>query len=236
MTIEQLIALCGTAAFLGSVHTIAGPDHYVPFIAMSQARGWSGMRTAVITLLCGVGHVLSSVLIGLIGIGIGVALGEIEAIENARGDWAAWLLTAFGVVYLVWGVRRAIRNKPHTHLHIHGVKPHAHEHNHHGDHVHVHEAGSKKPVTPWVLFVIFVFGPCEVLIPTLMYPAYKGSVWGAALVVIVFTIATLTTMTMAVLVGRRALKYVPGGKLERYSHALAGLALVVCGVSMQVGL
>ncbi len=47
---------------------------------------------------------------------------------------------------------------------------HAHEHTHDGEHAHVHESESSS-ITPWVLFVIFVLGPCEPLIPLLMFPA-----------------------------------------------------------------
>ena len=42
-------ALLSTAAILGIVHTILGPDHYVPFVAMGRARGWSLGRTLGIT-------------------------------------------------------------------------------------------------------------------------------------------------------------------------------------------
>ena len=32
-----IIILCGTAAALGFVHTLLGPDHYLPFIVMNRA-------------------------------------------------------------------------------------------------------------------------------------------------------------------------------------------------------
>ena len=53
-------ALIGIAAAAGFWHTVVGPDHYVPFIAMSRVGGWSWSRTLVITLLCGVAHILGS--------------------------------------------------------------------------------------------------------------------------------------------------------------------------------
>ena len=30
-----------TAVSIGFVHTLVGPDHYLPFVAMSAARNWS---------------------------------------------------------------------------------------------------------------------------------------------------------------------------------------------------
>ena len=73
-------------------------------------------------------------------------------------------------------------------MHANGTM-HSHGHAHSGEHVHVHEetgdlgdgvrdGGS---MTPWVLFTIFLFGPCEPLIPLLMYPAAKGNMWGVGL-------------------------------------------------------
>ena len=53
-----------TAASIAFLHTLLGPDHYVVFTAMGKARSWSLARTLRITFLCGLGHVLSSVLIG----------------------------------------------------------------------------------------------------------------------------------------------------------------------------
>ena len=38
---------------------------------------------------------------------------------------------------------------------------HYHEHTHNDEHTHPHAANGKKSVTPWVLFIIFIFGPCE---------------------------------------------------------------------------
>ena len=174
---SDLTVLCWTAAFVGVAHTLLGPDHYIPFAVMARTRSWSLGRTTVITLLCGVGHILSSVLLGAIGIAAGLTLFAIESIQTVRGELAGWLLVLFGLVYTAWGVRRAVRRRPHHHVHVHeDGTVHNHNHTHEADHVHVHdqaasEATGKHPprsLAPWALFVIFLFGPCEALIPFLM--------------------------------------------------------------------
>ena len=71
---SEFVILLGTAAAIGFIHTIVGPDHYLPFIVLSKARQWSGVKTAVVTVLCGIGHLINSVLLGLIGIAIGAAV------------------------------------------------------------------------------------------------------------------------------------------------------------------
>ena len=121
-----------TAASIGFLHTLFGPDHYLPFIVMSRAGRWTMKKTALITLLCGVGHVLSSVLLGLVGVAIGTAVTKLEVIEGARGNIAAWLLIGFGFAYFVWGLHRAIKGKTHSHVHVHGEgDDHDHEHHEH---------------------------------------------------------------------------------------------------------
>ena len=110
---KELSALLVTAASLGFVHTLIGPDHYLPFIMMAASRKWSLVKTSLVTFLCGLGHVASSVVLGALGIVLGTAVMRLESVEAFRGDLAAWALTAFGLVYFVWGVRRAYKNKPH---------------------------------------------------------------------------------------------------------------------------
>jgi len=197
---------------------------------MSKARKWSLPKTSIITILCGIGHVLSSVLLGFIGIGLGIAVFKLEAIEAFRGDIAAWFLLIFGFTYFVWGLRRAIRNRPHKHFHEHHDEDaHAHVHAHSAEHVHPHEAKAKTNITPWILFTIFVFGPCEPLIPILMYPAAKGNMASVIMVTTVFGITTISTMLAMVMVFSFGLAKLPLRRLERYSHALAGLVIFLCG-------
>ena len=106
---DEVIVLAGTAAGIGFIHTILGPDHYVPFIVMSKARGWSARKTAIVTSLCGFGHVASSILLGIVGLFLGIMVFKLESIESFRGDLAGWLLVTFGFVYLLWGIRYAVR-------------------------------------------------------------------------------------------------------------------------------
>ena len=232
------VYLIGLAAFTGVVHTVMGPDHYVPFIVMAQSRRWSLTKTLAVTLACGLAHVLSSVLLGAIGVAVGLAVGGLNAVEAARAEVAGWLLLGFGLAYTVWGIRRAILDRPHGHLHLHadGIV-HRHPEGHIKTHTHEHtEEQTRSTLTTWTLFTIFIFGPCEPLIPQLMYPAATRSWWGLWVVVAVFALATIGTMTVVVAAGYAGLKRIPLARLERYTHAAAGLAIVVCGLAIKMGL
>ncbi len=230
---NEILLLAGTAATIGFFHTILGPDHYLPFIVMAKARKWTMLKTSWVTVACGIGHVGSSIVLGIIGFTFGIALGKLELFEGLRGNIAAWAFVLFGLAYFIWGLRRAIINKPHKHTHLHNDGTmHVHEHSHHNDHDHVH----KKNITPWILFTIFVLGPCEPLIPVMMYPAAQTSTAGMIFIAVIFAIITIVTMLAIVLLATYGFSFVKFGKLERYTHALAGAIVLLSGIAILMGL
>ena len=234
MISSEMWILAGTAVFLGFFHTLVGPDHYLPFIAMARARQWPMRKTLAIAFFSGLGHVLSSVLLGFVGLGLGIAVGRLEAAESWRGDAAAWLFIGFGFAYLIWGLHRAVRNKPHHHVHAHADgEVHEHHHQHESEHAHVHDRKEKAGITPWILFTVFVFGPCEPLIPLVMYPAARHSLMGVILVAALFAIATIATMLTIIAFSAWGLGFVRLGRLERYAHALAGAAILLSGLAVR---
>ncbi len=239
---SEMYILSLTAASIALVHTLFGPDHYLPFVVLARARKWSKARTVWMTILCGIGHVGSSVLIGFIGITAGIALSKLNYFESVRANIAGWLFIGFGLFYALWGLRRAIKNKPHTHAHYHlRGKKHVHEHTHSSEHTHVHEKDEGvnsdkieyKTLTPWVLFVIFVFGPCEPLIPLVMFPAMRHNLMGVLSVTTVFSVVTILTMLLVVLLLSSGLQLVKIDKLEKFTHALAGSTIFLSGVAIQ---
>ncbi len=231
---EEIGILITTAATIGFLHTLLGPDHYLPFIVMARARQWSRVKTIWITAACGLGHVGSSVVLGFVGVLLGIGVNRLVDLESARGGLAAWVLIGFGLAYMLWGIRKAIRNRPHSHLHPHlDGSVHVHTHTHGSEHAHVHEADGKKSLTPWVLFLIFVLGPCEPLIPLLMYPAAENSMAGVLAVSVVFSLVTITTMVSVVVISLMGISFLPLGKLERYMHALAGALILLSGIGIR---
>lgn len=231
---DPIVFLCLTAASLGFFHTLLGPDHYLPFILMARARKWGVAKTLWITSLCGFGHIGSSVLIGLIGVLFGLGVTSLTNVESLRGEIAAWALISFGLIYAIWGVRNVLRKETHSHHHVHsdGIIHH-HSHNHHEDHLHLHENKKGDSLTPWVLFVLFVLGPCEPLIPLLMYPSATESLWGVVLVTAIFGMTTLITMLMMVFFSLKAFSFLPLKPLERFSHVIAGCVICFSGIGIR---
>jgi len=229
---NELMILLVSAASLGVVHTLLGPDHYLPFIVLSKARKWTRTRTLWITFISGVGHVGGSVILGLIGIGMGISLSRLEAIEASRGSLVGWMLIAFGLLYTAYGIYKYVKRGAHMHLPAF-LRPRSIRHAHlHLDvkELEKEDAGS---LTPWILFLIFVFGPCEVLIPMLIYPAANQSGLGVFLVALVFGIATVGTMMLVVYLGYRGLSLVSLKGREYQFHLIAGLVILLAGAGMQ---
>jgi len=262
---NELQILIMSAAFLGFIHTLLGPDHYLPFIVLSKARKWTQSKTLWITFISGIGHIGGSVILGIIGVALGISLTRLEAIEAHRGNIVAWLLIGFGLLYSIYGIKKYITNGGHFHLpkfmvprkirnlyhlsthnndafhkhsHTH-QNEHKHEHNNEQvknevhAHQHTHQPEDITNITPWILFLIFVFGPCEVLIPLLIFPAANHSAFGIAAVSAVFGIATISTMLLTVYLGFKGSSFFKIKNGEKYFHLIAGVVILFSGLGMQ---
>ncbi len=241
MQSSQHILLFG-AATVALIHTLIGPDHYLPFVVLGRAEGWPLRKTLLWTGICGAAHVLSSVVVGMLGVALGWALSGVQRFEGARGHIASIALIGFGLIYFLWGLWRARRGHSHVHIHADGslhCHPHphrvsipgaAHEQTEHEEPEHV----SSHQRTLWVLFIIFVLGPCEPLIPLLLVPASRHDLRGVAAVATLFGVITIATMLALVTAGVLGMKLLRLQRLERHAHALAGFAVLMSGVLVQI--
>ena len=226
----EISVLLTTAVTIAFVHTLIGIDHYIPFIVLGRANDWSVKKTLFIVFVCGVGHVLSSILLGFAGIALSVGVSGIVDIESIRGEIATCFLIAFGLVYTIFGIRRAIKNRTHRHvapdgstiMHTHTERSGEHE----------HESGKRKVNVFWGLFILLVLGPCEPLIPILMYPAATHNNLALIAVTVSFAGCTIATMLIAVFIGLKGIRLIKVEKLERYSHIFAGGAILSCGLAV----
>ncbi|MBN1924424.1 MAG: sulfite exporter TauE/SafE family protein, partial [Prolixibacteraceae bacterium] len=130
---------------------------------------------------------------------------------------------------------------------------HEHEHEHQHEHGHEHEhkeangltlgttyqegtTNQKVNLTPWILFLVFVLGPCEPLIPVLMYPAAQASTAGLVTVTLVFALTTISTMVGVVLAVNYGVNFIKIKILEKYTHVIAGATIALSGVLILLGL
>ncbi|MBI3308577.1 MAG: hypothetical protein HYZ79_04320 [Candidatus Melainabacteria bacterium] len=197
-------------ASLGFIHTIFGLDHYLPFIVLSKANRWSFAKTFLITALCGFAHTLSSVFIGFIGILIMQNFKKVNLVESFRGELAIWLLISIGFIYLIWGIKNA--KNPQI-------------------------INSKSNLVTFSMFVVFVLGPCEPLIPLMMHPQVSNHMFLLLSTVSIFVVITIFTMVCLVLTPLYTFKFLqfkmPVTSVN-YAHAFAGGVIFLSGLSMKL--
>ena len=231
-----LSVLLATAVTVAAGHTVIGIDHTLPFVAMGRARRWSLRRTLVITAACGLGHVASSMVLGLVGVALGSALGQLQWLQSSRASLASWSLIAFGAFFAARALVRSQRAASHAHAHAHAdgmVHDHTHDHRA-GHHVHVHATTDAAHLTVWPLFVIFVLGPCEPMIPLLMAPAALGQWVTVGLVALTFGAVTIGAMVALVAGAMHGASYLRLPALERHAELLAGVAIAGSGVAIEL--
>lgn len=219
MSIETL-TLTLTALTIGVMHTALGPDHYVPLVALAKAKKWPLGKTLAITAGCGVGHIAGSFLLGLVGV-LGLATINVEGFESVRGNVAALLLTLAGALYFLWGLYVGWRSGERD---LHQATDHGHSH-------------GKMTLA---VAVVFLLGPCEALVPILMYPAATAATFvdrmlAITLVVGAFSLATVLTMLVCVAALYLGLQNRGLGWVQRFRHAWAGFAVFCCGVGVLLG-
>jgi sulfite exporter TauE/SafE len=228
MPAENSIFISSSIA-VALLHTLSGPDHYLPFIALSRSKNWSFAYTLFWTLICGIGHVGSSVILGLAGAGLGWNMEKMLHIENIRGGISGWAFIVLGLVYMIWGLHQANKNISHKHFEsdVEG-NMFVFEHNH----VSISKPIQKHKVTPWVIFIIFLLGPCEPMIPLLFAPAAQHSITGMITLIVSYTFFTLLSMMVMVTLGLKGIAFSKINQMEKHMHAIAGFTILICGAGM----
>ncbi len=207
-----LLSIVATGFTVAFFHA-ALPTHWLPFVLVGRAQGWSAGRIAAVTAVAGTGHVAFTVVLGALVAGAGLA------IEHWLGAFApyvaAGLLFALGAFYLgrhAVAVRR-LAGAPA----LEATAP--------------RYASDRAAVGALVL--LLTVSPCEAFLPIYLSAASYG--WGAfALlsgVLAVATAAGMTVFTTAFLLGAKRLKL---QSLERYDSLILGGVLCLLGVAVLV--
>ena len=210
---SDFAALVYTSVAVGVGYTLFGVDHYLPIVVLSRTNGWSGSKTFWVVIACGIGHVASSLALGLAGIALSAGLTTLMDIQEFRELLATWFLIVFGGIYFLWGLRQAMKCR--------NGSGHGHE---------TPSKGAKNAM--WGLLVLFVLGPCGPFIPLIMFPAAAMEPWVLAVVTAIFGVCTILTMLAATFLALRGIRLIKSRWAELYSHAIAGVVLAACGLFM----
>lgn len=205
-----LIVAVGT---VGVLHTMV-PDHWAPITLLARQRGWSPSQTARAALGAGTGHILSTLLLGLIVWGAGVAVAAkfghwIEIISSAA-------LIGFGLWIAVSGWREMNAERAHEHAHSHG-------------HTHNHEDHTAAKGQRTALLLIVGSSPMIEGLPA-FFAAGKYGIGLILVMSLVFAAATIATYVALCVASVAGLGRVSLGPLEKYGEVLSGLFIAAVGV------
>lgn len=206
MSSAFLLTLAATGFSVAVMHA-AIPTHWLPFVMIGRARGWSRRQILGAVALAGGGHVLATTVLGIALARFGVELHE--SFEEAFHWGVAGILIALGA----WLAFRA---------------PHGRACNHcRGDKL-IPEATDRAAL--WGLFAALTLSPCELFLPIYLTAAPYG--WtGIACLSLVLAVATLggmLTLTALTIFGVDRLRQ---RWLAQLDQRIAGAALCVLGIA-----
>jgi len=228
-------AMVSVALATALFHTLI-PDHWLPFVLIGRARGWTIRHTMVVSGLSAGVHVVLSVLLGGLALIIGATVAGVvgETLEHA----GALLLVAFGLGYAWWAFRKG------GHFHPGGARVHAdlvreacdgHEGDSSSDHLHYHADErlivDRSASGDWWLALIIGVNPCVLVLPMVFAAASRG-VGAVALVSLAYALPTAGLM-----IGMSALGVAGGRQVRlplaaRYMELASGLLIALLGAVM----
>lgn len=213
-----------TAASVAFLHSLANPSHYMPFVALGKARGWGIWRTVSAAALCGLGHVLGFAAVAAVGFALGRGLDLFRAFAEHGEFYAGLAFLLFGLGYFAYGLWAGLSGAGSCggdgRLSCGGER-----------------VGVGRSKSFWILFFIFALGPCDAVLPVILYPALEGDIWALAVAGAVFYSVTVLTMSLATaaLYKGITLANFGGGFAHRWAHAISGLVIAAAAAFLLAG-
>lgn len=198
--------------FIGSVilsiiHALI-PNHWLPLIAIAKAEKWSKPVAITATLITGLSHVISSLVIGLIIGIIGYKLSE--SYTDLTEILSATILVIMGLIYIV------LDFKKNSHHHEHFKNPENLKKNSH-----------------WAIIltlsIAMFFTPC-LEIEAYYFKAGMFGWSGILLVSLVYLVITLLIMSTLVYLGLSGINKFKSHFLEHHDKLITGIVLLVLGI------
>jgi len=224
------VPLLATAVATAVLHT-AIPDHWLPFVLIGRARGWSAAQTAQVTTLAGLLHLAVSFGLAMLAFALGRAAVEAlgKSLEHATGP----LLILFGLVYAGWSWRKGGHFHPGGSL-LHGDRGcDGHEGDTSSEHLHYHADEAlirdRGRFSATGLAVLVGLNPCVLIIPVALSAAQVGRSAMIA-VFIAYGVPALLLMAVLAAVGASLTRRIPVPGAARHMEMISGLLIAVLGV------
>ena len=255
-------AMLGTIVVTGFsvafVHAVL-PTHWLPFVLAGRGQRWSHSKTMAITALAGGGHVLFTIVLGVLIAWLGIT---VDRWTGSIFPWiASGVLVLFGLYY--WfrdgHGHSHFGEDAHGHDHGHGHPhdpPHDHDHAHHehehphphgpAGHGHAHhkeppqkvvatKLGGRRGDTAVILGLIsaLTFSPCEGFLPVFVVGARYG--WmGFTVLCLILAFATVAGMLLLTWLTLKGLQHLKLEALARYEGRILGGILIALGIAVLI--
>ena len=186
------------------------PNHWIPLIAIGKTEKWTLKETLTATLITGVSHTISTILIGIIVGLIGIKL---SSSYNLVIDYVApSILIVIGIIYMVLDFRTG---EHHQHAYLENTEA-------------LNNTKSKISILVSLSIAMFLT-PC-VEIEAYYFQAGMIGWKGIFIVSAVYTLTTVLLMLVFVYVGFRGTQRLRSHTLEHHEKFITGVVLVFLGI------
>jgi nickel/cobalt transporter (NicO) family protein len=194
---------------LSTIHALI-PNHWLPLIAVGKTEKWSRSQTLWATVITGVAHTLSTIIIGIVVGFIGYKLSTKYSLISET--IAPAILTGLGLIYIILDFR--------SHHHHHDIKPIVND--------------QIKSKSRWVA-ILTSLSIAMFLTPCIEIEAYyfqAGTIgWiGIFIVSAVYLLTTLIVMLSLVSLGMKGVSTFKSDFLEHHEKGITGFVLVALGL------
>jgi nickel/cobalt transporter (NicO) family protein len=198
--------------FLGSIvlSLIHGmiPNHWIPLVVISKAENWNTRETLSATVITGISHMLSTIIIGIIVGFIGIKLSE--NYDFITRVVAPVILIMVGSIYVLIDLNAS------------------HHHHHHFDSKAIKNKKSKLVIIASLSIAMF-FSPCLEIEAYYFQAASLG--WlGILIVSTVYFFVTLALMSALVYLGLKGINKFNSHFLEHHEKRISGIVLILLGI------
>ena len=197
-----MIPLIAGSLFLSILHAII-PNHWLPILAIGKKEKWTLAQTTRVTLIAGLSHAVSTVLIGMALALLGSTLAD--AVESFTAHIAPGMLFALGIFYIY-------QHSRHHHFHMHGNP----------------EKVSQNRIIFSLALAMFL-SPCFEIEPYFLLAGAQGF-WFAAALAIGYTVITVAGMVTWVRITYKGLLKLNWHAIEHNAGIITGGILILTGV------
>ena len=197
------IGLIGATFFIALTHAVM-PNHWMPFALVGKGQKWGLTKTLLVTAIAGLGHSITTSLIGFIIAVLGFQItAHAEAIVEPL---AGIVLIIIGIAFIAVG---RFRQRPHSHNHA---------------------IFSDKLVVVSLLMMLSC-SPCIAVLP--IFLAASAYSWGMLFSLFaILTITTVSGMVVLTVLAYYGVMKINLCKVEHYEKEIIGGILTLVGIAV----